>query len=47
VLSGVYLVVTGLGERDNQASAQAAAGEDCHDAEVEEESASSVHLLSA
>lgn len=47
VLPGVDLVVTGLGEWHNQTSAEAAAGKHCHDAEVEQKGAASVHLLGA
>lgn len=35
VFPGVDLVVTGLGEGNNQASTETAASKHCHDAEVE------------
>lgn len=47
VFSRVDLIMTRLCEWDDQASAQATAGEHSHDAEVEEQSAASVHLLGA
>ena len=47
MLPRVDFVMTCLSEWHNQASAQTAAGEDRHDAEVEEHSAASVHLFGA
>ena len=39
--------MTGLSDWHYQASAQAAAGENCHDAEVKEHSSPGVHVLRA
>ena len=47
VLAGVNLVMASLGERNYEASSQAAASEHRHNAEVKKQSAPGIHLLSA